>query len=247
MWSVRNVQQTIIGVMLLLSLGLSACSSVPEKKPVRGESFTVDEVVQSDGNRVANLIMRDNLDSLQRLLDKLYRRNPVMWQRSGAASRDEAVRRVMTAIRDQQPLSPLGQVKSTQALTTAFAPAFDGDRAGVLVYGLGSMLVDAYGGRLNQNLITGLDAQQLANASYNIEVAVWMLSNKRGADGQLMLLSNEIGPNDRNLSFEREFGKIIGRLDLLAAATDEKYRRIVINYAQGMVGAPLLEFLPVLK
>ena len=247
MWGKQSMQRIIFGVTLLSCLVLSACSSVPKKKPVQGESFTVDEVVQSDGNRVANLIMRDNLDSLQRLLDKLYRRNPVMWQRSGAASRDEAVRQVMTAIRNQQPLPPLGQVKSTQALTTAFAPAFDGDRAGVLIYGLGSMLVDAYGGKINQNLITGLDAQQLANASYNVEVAVWMLSNKRGADGQLMLLSNEIGANGQNLSFEREFGKIVGRLDLLAAATDEKYRRILINYAQGMVGAPLLEFLPVLR
>jgi len=63
--------------------------------------------------------------------------------------------------------------------------------------------------------------------------------------GQPLLLANEIGPDTRNLSFEREFGKIIGRLDLLATYTTERYRRAAIGYAQGLVAAPLLAFLPV--
>ena len=49
----------------------------------------------------------------------------------------------------------------------------------------------------------------------------------------------------RNLSFEREMGKVIGRLDLLASFTTEKYRRAVISYAQGVVAGPFLQFLPV--
>ena len=65
------------------------------------------------------------------------------------------------------------------------------------------------------------------------------------AQGQPLLLANEIGPDTRNLSFEREFGKIIGRLDLLATYTTERYRRAVIGYVQGLVAAPLLAFLPV--
>ena len=59
------------------------------------------------------------------------------------------------------------------------------------------------------------------------------------------MLSNEITADSRNLSFEREFGKIIGRLDLLATYTTERYRRAVIGYVQGLVAAPLLAFLPV--
>mgnify|MGYP000405552350 CR=1 FL=1 len=55
----------------------------------------------------------------------------------------------------------------------------------------------------------------------------------------------EINASQRNLSFEREFGKIIARLDLLAAFTTEKYRRAAISYVQGIVGGTFLQFLPV--
>lgn len=139
-------------------------------------------------------------------------------------------------------------MQGIDALNTAFSSQFGGDREGVLVYGLGTMLRQSYGNSIEHYLvIDGLDAQQLANASYNIEVAAWMLSNKKDMDGKPMLLSNAIENGQQNLSFEREFGKIIGRLDLLAVTVDEKYRRIVINYAQGLLGVPLLEFLPVSK
>ena len=49
----------------------------------------------------------------------------------------------------------------------------------------------------------------------------------------------------RNLSFEREFGKIIGRLDLLAGYLTERFRRTAINYVQSLTFTPILGFLPV--
>lgn len=238
----------LLFVFILISILFSACGSTPVRKKVDGDLFDPGELLQSDSNRLATLSMRDNLKSLASLLDKLYRRNPIMWQRSGASSREAAVARVMMAIKKNKPLTPLGKVQGIDALNTAFSSQFGGDRAGVLVYGLGTMLRQSYGNSIEHYLvIDGLDAQQLANASYNIEVAAWMLSNKKDMDGKPMLLSNAIENGQQNLSFEREFGKIIGRLDLLAVTVDEKYRRIVINYAQGLLGVPLLEFLPVSK
>ena len=71
-----------------------------------------------------------------------------------------------------------------------------------------------------------------------------MLSNRTGPDGKPLLLSNEIGVAGSNLSFEREFGRVIGRLELLAELADESTRRGFINYVQGLLGAPLLQFLP---
>ena len=71
------------------------------------------------------------------------------------------------------------------------------------------------------------------------------LAQRRNAQGQPLLLADEIGAQGRNLSFEREFGKIIARLDLLAAFTTEKYRRAAISYVQGIVGGTFLQFLPV--
>ncbi|MNV71375.1 hypothetical protein D3C71_1643890 [compost metagenome] len=60
-----------------------------------------------------------------------------------------------------------------------------------------------------------------------------------------MLLTNEINTSERNLSFEREFGKMIARNDLMADVVSEKYRRAVIGYVQGLAGGSLLQFLPV--
>lgn len=39
-------------------------------------------------------------------------------------------------------------------------------------------------------------------------------------------------------------GKIIGRLDLVADYTTERYRRSVIGYAQGLLAGPFMQFCP---
>jgi len=78
-----------------------------------------------------------------------------------------------------------------------------------------------------------------------METALWILNSRRDARGAPLLLSNEITADSRNLSFEREFGKIIGRLDLLASTMTERYRRAAISYVQGLALGPVLAFLPV--
>ena len=57
------------------------------------------------------------------------------------------------------------------------------------------------------------------------------------------LLADEINDQERNLSFECEFGKITGRLDLLSAVLTEKDRRAVITYAQILLGGTFLQSL----
>ena len=83
------------------------------------------------------------------------------------------------------------------------------------------------------------------NAARNLESANWILNSRKSADGKPLLLSNQIADEQRNLSFEREIGKIIGRLDLIANYTTERYRRAVIGYGQGLLAGPFLQFLPV--
>jgi len=107
------------------------------------------------------------------------------------------------------------------------------------------MIVTAHGGKTEFYLIDGLDAQFLYNAARNIEIASWMLATRRTANGQLLLLSDEINSSERNLSFEREFGKVVGRLDLMAEFVTEKYRRAGISYVQNLLGGSFLQFLPV--
>ena len=202
------------------------------------------ELAQSDVNRMATLGMRDNLDSLLRLADKLYRRNPAEWRKT-AASREAALSKLKDAIEDRTPWPELAGKRDIAALSLALSPEFRGDRVAAFVRASADTLVTAHGDKTSFYLVDSLDAQYIYNAARNIETAAWLLASRRNAAGQPLLLADEIVGHERNLSFEREFGKVIGRLDLLAEVISEKYRRAVITYVQNLVGGTFLQFLPV--
>lgn len=124
-------------------------------------------------------------------------------------------------------------------------PEFAGDRVAAFVHAAADMLITAHGGRTSFTLIDGLDPQHVFNAARNLEIANWILNSRKAPGGKPLLLSNQIAEEGRNLSFEREMGKIIGRLDLVADYTTERYRRSVIGYAQGLLAGPFIQFLPV--
>ena len=224
---------------------LGACSSAPaERGPVRGQDFSAQELLQSEGNRIAGNVMLANQRSLMLLADKLYRRNPAEWRKS-AASRESALAQVEQAMRSAQPWPALGGRRDVAALSLALAPEFAGDRVAAFVLACMDTIVTAHGGKREFHYLDGIDPQHVYNAARNMEIALWILNTRRNAQGQPLLLANEIGPDARNLSFEREFGKVIGRLDLLASYATERYRRAVIGYVHSLTAAPLLAFLPV--
>lgn len=231
--------------VLALVLVLAGCASAPtDHGTVSGEPFTVIDLVQSDAGRMATLGMRDNLHSLFLLQDKLYKRNPSEWRKS-APSREAAIEAVRQAVLLRQPWAPLGERRDVAALSYALSVDFTDDRVAAFIYACGDMLLMAHGERTTFTLLNGLDAQRLYNAARNMEIAMWVLNSRRKPDGTPLLLANEISAAGQNLSFEREMGKIIGRLDLLATFTTEKYRRALINYGQNWMAGPLLTFLPV--
>lgn len=229
-----------------LTLMFAGCKSTP---PVNGRivpeaKLTTGQLVQTGPNRMANLELRDNLDALHVVMDKLYKRNPAEWKKGSATRREDAEANVRTALEQHTPLPGL-DVRDTMAMHLALDPDFKGDRIATLIYGMGDMLITAHGGKRHQYLIDGLDAQKVYNAARNIEIAMWMLAQRKDHAGQPLLLSNVASEHERNLSFERLFGAMIGRLDLVAELTSEKYRRSVIDYAQSFFGGQFLQFLPV--
>ena len=232
-------------VLALALLGACAAPAPEHKGEVQGAEASTREWGQSDINRVATIAMRENLQALYRLADKLYRRNPTEWRKGGAPGRDEAVARLRTAIEQRSGWAPLQQRRDIDALALALAPEYADDRVAAFIHAVADMLIAAHGGKTEFFLIDGLDAQHLYNAARNLETAVWMLAQRRNARGGPLLLADEINAQERNLSYEREFGKIIARLDLLAQVTTEKYRRAVIGYVQGLAGGTFLQFLPV--
>ncbi len=211
---------------------------------MQGNRFGSTELIQSEGNRVTQHAMQANRSSLLLLADKLYRRNPAEWRKS-APTREAAMMQLEAALLSGQPWAPLAGRRDVAALSLALAPEFSGDRVAAFIVACHDTIVTAHGGKREFYYLDSVDPQHIYNAARNMEIALWILNTRRTPAGQPLLLANEIGPDSRNLSFEREFGKIIGRLDLLASYMTERYRRAVISYVQSVVAAPLLAFLPV--
>ncbi len=242
------------GALAGAALLLAGCSAPArtDRGEVQAAELQSTELAQSDVNRMATLAMRANLDSLYLLMDKLYRRNPAEWRKGTLApgqlpGRIQAGQRVREAVEQRQPWAPLQGRRDIAALALALGPEFTGDRVAAVTWATADMIITAHGGKTEFFLIDGLDAQHLYNAARNVEIAVWLIAQRRdAATGQPLLLADEIGPGGvRNLSFEREFGKIIARLDLLAGVVAEKYRRAAISYVQNLLGGSFLQFLPV--
>lgn len=201
----------------------------------RAEDYSGQEWLQSSANRVANLVLRDNLQSVRRVQLSLYRRNPREW-RKWAASADDAVARTWDAVMQDKPLPELRGATSIDAVRLAFEAsgpqAFQGDRVAALAAGWAGMLKQANGDTWQQALLDGVSAENAWRAARNFEISLWLLSSKAGPDGQPLLLSTEISARGRNLVADRELSKVVARLDLLAAQADEKYRRAAIEFSQ---------------
>jgi hypothetical protein len=240
---VRVCAAALLVAAVLLGAGCASDAST-RRGQVQGEPYVKGEWLQSDGNRVTQITMHANEASLLLLADKLYRRNPREWRKT-AATREAALAQVAASVRESVPWPPLNGQRDVAALSLALAPDFQGDRVAAFIIACTDTIVTAHGGKHDFYYLDGVDPQHIYNAARDMEIAVWLLASRRDAKDQPLLLANEIGPQERNLSFEREFGKIIARLDLLAVYADERYRRAGIDFAQGVVMAPVLAFLPV--
>ncbi|SCX67088.1 hypothetical protein SAMN03159363_2907 [Variovorax sp. EL159] len=221
------------GVIALL--GLAGCSSV--RSTDRAEPYASHEWLQSGANRIASLSLRDNLQSVRRVQNTLYRRNPREWRKS-APSMDEATQRTWDAVLKDGTLPELHGATGIDAVRLAFETgpqAYQGDRVAALVYGWTTMLKQANGNTWDQTMIDGIDAENSYRVARNFEISLWLISSKTGPDGQPLLLATEISDRGRNLVADRELSKVIARLDLLAAQADEKYRRAALDFGQNWI------------
>lgn len=217
------------------SLVLGGCLSSP------------GQLAKTDIDRVADLHRRAVFASLGRLADKLYRRNPREWRKGGHTSREAALATLMDAQRLGQSPEPEGR-RGTMLLLAGLREDYPYDRVAAFIGGLNTMLFDAFDGKTEFFILDDLDAQRLYNAARNVEIAAWKLANARRTrpEGDLpagtpLLLSNEMGPI-QNLSFEREFGRLIGSLDLLAQIVADKTNRTIVKVVHNFATAL---FLPV--
>lgn len=225
---------------------LPACVTTaphPGSKPVpeQNDRSSFTQLGKSDLDRMADVQMRENAQSLRLLMTKLYKRNPHELRKSTAGTVEEMVDWVFEGGHGWK-FKHINEAQGTEAIQMAFLPDYQGDRVLPFIVGLQTMLIKAHGGKTEFYLTDSLDPQNIYNAARNVEIAAWKLSNARDAQGQLYLVTNELHDNERNLSFEREFGKIIGRTDLYAITLAEKSQRFISRIALSLATALFLPF-----
>lgn len=227
--------------LLLAGALLTACGSTGTAPPKGQADRTVPaELFKADIDRVVETHQRAIFASLRRLTEKLYRRNPREYKKAGQPDLDHAMARLYDANHGWR-LAELDKRRDVEALQLAFRPDFAGDRVAAFTVGMASMVQTAFGERTEFYMLDSVDAQPLYNAARNVELAAWKLANTKGADGQPLLLSNEMGPV-ANLSFEREMGRIVGHLEVLSEIASEKNPRMVVRVVQSVASTV---FLPV--
>ena len=234
-------------IATLYVLLLSACvnSNLLSKHPIphRADSSSINQLAKADFDRMADMELEGNTQSLRTLMIKLYKRNPHELAKSNHDSTEKMVAYVFDeSTKHQWQFKQLQNKQDIEAIFLAFDANYQGDRVLAFIAGLQTMLAKAHNNKTAFYLTDNLDPQKIYNVARNIEIAAWKLSNSRDVNGNLYLLTNEISDTDRNLSFEREFGKMIGRTDFYAISLAEKSQRLISRIAQSLASAVFLPF-----
>jgi hypothetical protein len=217
---------------LLLSIYLPI-QSLDAKEIVEPDRQSSNQLGKTDFDRMADHEIRENIQSLRTLMIKLYKRNPSELKKSTSDDAEKMVNWVFNGNHNFN-FEAINNLQGTDAIYLAFNEEYKGDRVLPFIVGIYTMLIKAHGGKKEFYLFDSVDPQLLYNASRNIETAVWKLSNAKDVSGKPFLLANELTEKENNLSFEREFGKIIGRTDFLAFTLSEKMERSITRVIQNL-------------
>ena len=218
-------------LLLLLVLTLSGC-----RNPI--DTTVFNSLAKTDIDMVADTSLREMNLLMEKLLVKLYKRNPL--------ELDKASRMSIGQRQDQIFDTPgrllfdeLSNLQGTAALNLGFNPTYQGDRVFALMTGLVGMVRSAYNWQDEQFIFDSLDEQKLFDSARNIEVLAWRLSNTKDASGALLLRSNSHADEEENLSYERIFGKMIAIQDMMAFTVAGKWERGVGSVLKKAVFLPM--------
>lgn len=232
-------------VCFLAATFLAACGAPPIQRRDGTSStraFSMKELAKSNVDTVIEIHQQEILAILKTLTLKLYRRNPNEWRKAGHASAEAATATLFEPLSHWE-ISPQKELPWENALHNPWRPDFAGDRVHALMSGLLVMHMAAFNHQTEFYLLSEIDAQKLYNAARNTEAVVWKLSSARAPEGVPILVSNSINPGEAaNLSFEREFGKLIGIEDTLAKIIEDKSNRAI---RFGVVNLASMVFLPI--
>ena len=231
--------------LLFLGLLLSSWLSIQTtyaKEIVEPDRQSGTQLGKTDFDRMADHEIRENIQSLRSLMIKLYKRNPVELKKSTSEDAEKMVNWVFNGNHNWN-FEAINNVQGNEAIYLTFNEDFKGDRVLPFIVGIYTMLIKAHGGKKEFYLFDSIDPQLLYNASRNVEIAAWKLSNTKDTSCRLFLVAHEINAKENNLSFEREFGKIIGRTDFIAFTLSEKMERSITRIIQNLATGLLIPIL----
>jgi hypothetical protein len=230
---------TAILHIALTVLLLGACSTRVGPHGQQTNRFDPRYLAKSDIDRVVDTNRAEIVAGFRRVAEKLYKRNPKEWKKAGQPSVEAAVQRLFAGSIDFPELE--GR-REGAAVLYAFSAGYQGDRVMALMAGLLGMTYAAFEGKDDFYMLDDLSEQKLYNCARNIEIAIWKLSSTKISGNDFLLVSNELDPGNQNLSFEREFGRVIGLLDVLSKIVADKNGRAITRMTQSVATAV---FLPV--
>ena len=234
------IKPLAVFLFFLAPLLLDGCATRVGPGGQKEMRFEPRYLAKTEIDRVIDTDRAEVLAGLHRIAGKLYKRNPREWKKSGQPSREAAMARLFAGGVDFPELE--GRQEGA-AVLLALSPEYQGDRVLGVMAGLLGMVYASFENKDDFYVLDDLNEQKLYNCARNVEIAIWKISSARSATGELLLLSNELDPANPNLSFEREFGKVIGLLDLLSKIVADKNGRTVTRLTQSIATAL---FLPVI-
>lgn len=225
-------------LLILLAVLMAGCATKAGKDGQRETTVDVKYLAKTEIDRIADANRSEVMNGLLLIAEKLYKRNPKEWKKAGVASREAALERLKN--RHYYSLQELGGAREAQAAILAFNENYTGDRVAALMLGLLTMADAAFEHKAEFFMFDQLNEQKLFNCARNMEIAVWKLGNDRNQAGELFLLSNELDVANRNLSFEREFGRLTGLLDFMAKVIADRNGRGLSRLTQTVASTVFL-------
>ncbi len=232
-------RQFCLTLLSFAGLATAGCATRVSSDGRRETHFDPRYLAKTEIDRVIDANRAEVVAGLKRIAGKLYRRNPREWKKGGHAGMELAVERLFVR---GAVFPELDGRREGAAALFAFRPDYTGDRVLALIAGLLGMVDAAFEHKEDFYLLDDLDEQKLYNCARNVEIAVWKMASTKDGNGQPLLLSNELDPANPNLSFEREFGRIVGLLDFLSRVVADTHGRTVTRFTQSIATAM---FLPV--
>lgn len=225
-------------LIVIVSLLLSGCAAGQGQSGSQG----IERLAKSDIDEVIELHQQVVMRDLKKLMVKLYKRNPGL--------RYDKELRDITASVDLTFSRPFSFnyaefkhiQRPTEIVRLALEPDYQGDRVLAFIVGLRRMLMASYDNHTEFFYLTSIDQQKLYNSARNIEIAAWLLANRRDEHGQLLMLSDSLVDEKRNLSYQRLIGRMIATQDNLAQVISHKTGRIIKTV---VVRAATMVFLPI--